>query len=370
MIRKSIIAVLAIAALIGAFYFYQKLSNQKTAPRGTVEQKVTQVFTQTIKNESLPINVKTSGNLMARNRMQLFAEVSGVFEHSDKSFKPGIYFAEGETLLRINNEEQALSLKSQRSTLYNQLVLMLPDLRFDYQESLPHWEKYISTFDVNQTLQPLPEPINEKEKLYVVSKNIYTQYYNIKNQEERYSKYVITAPYNGILTEALVDPGTLIRTGQQLGTFISPYTYELEVAVNTSYSDLLKTGTEVKLYNVDRTKTYTGKVIRINSTVDPGSQTIPVFIQVRGDGLKEGMYLEADLEAKQESNVFEIDRKLLINNNSVYQVQDTVLKLVPVETVYFKEKTALIRGLADGTKVLSKSIPGAYEGMLVKEITD
>jgi multidrug efflux pump subunit AcrA (membrane-fusion protein) len=333
-----------------------------------VEQKMTQVFGAEVINKSEPITIKTSGNLTAKNRMELYAEVGGLFDSSAHAFKPGVYFKKGEVLLEVDHREEIISLKAQRSTFFNQLVLLLPDLKFDYPEAVKNWETYISKFTVDEPTAEQPKPSSEKEKLFVISRNIYTLYYNIKNSEQQLDKFVITAPYDGILIEALADPGTLIRTGQKLGEFISPYTYELEVAINTSYADLLSRGKNVKLYNVDRSKSWQGTVKRVNSTVDPGSQTIPTYIEVRGADLKEGMYLEADVEAKMETNVFEIDRKLLVGNNNIYQIVDSVLRLTQVQPVYFKESTALVKGLPDGSRILTNAVPGAHDGMLVKEI--
>ncbi|MFT6743052.1 MAG: hypothetical protein ACJAVF_004575, partial [Paraglaciecola sp.] len=36
--------------------------------------------------------------------------------------------------------------------------------------------------------------------------------------------------------------------------------------------------------------------------------------------------------------------------------------------VYFKENTVVVRGLADGTKMISRLVPGGYDGMVVKEL--
>lgn len=184
--------------------------------------------------------------------------------------------------------------------------------------------------------------------------------------EVRLSKYTIRAPYNGVLTEALVNLGSLVRQGQKLGEFINPSVYEMEVAINAAYIDLLQKGNAVKLYNLDNSKSWEGKIIRVNGRVDQASQTVKTFIQVEGEELKEGIYLEAQLVAKKESNAYEIARKLLVNNGSVYVLQDSVLELVKVDPVYFKNKTVVIKGLKNGTKVLSKNVPGAYEGMAVK----
>jgi len=369
MIRKTIIAILSIVIVAGAYMVYKNVSQKSNQPRRPKPQKVTQIFTETVVNEAIPINIQTSGTLRAKKRIELFAEVTGIFESSAHPFKSGTYYASGETLVNIESVQQELNLKSQRSSLYNQLVQMLPDLKFDYPQSIGQWEDYIEAYDIESNLKPLPEPIDNREKLYVANRNVTTAYYNIKNLEEQYSKYVVSAPFNGILIESMIEPGTAIRVGQQLGTFISPYRYEVEVAINTSYDDFLKLGKSVELHNSNRTKTWTGKVSRINTTVDPTSQTIPVYVDVRGDGLREGMYLEADLTGKEEQNVYEIDRKLLVGDDQVFIVLDTLLDIAQVEPVYYKDETVLVKGLENGTKILANNTPGAHKGMIVKNIS-
>ena len=122
----------------------------------------------------------------------------------------------------------------------------------------------------------------------------------------------------------------------------------------------------MKLHNLSSSKTWTGKIIRVNGKIDQASQTVKAFIQVAGKDLKEGMYLEANLVAKKEKDAYEMPRKLLVNNESVYVLKDSVLDLVKINPVYFKQNSVVIKGLDNGTKVLAKNVPGAYTGMIVK----
>ncbi len=369
-IRKTIIALLSIGIIAGAYMVYKNVSQKNSRTRKAKPQKVTQVYTNTVENASIPINIKASGTLSSKKRIELYAEVAGIFQESAHPFKSGTYFAKDETLIKIESIQQQLNLKSQRSSFYNQLVQMLPDLKFDYPQSVNQWEDYINKYEIDRPIKPIPTPIDTREKLFIANQNISTTYYNIKNLEEQLKKFIIRAPFNGMLIESMIEPGTAVRVGQQLGTFISPYTYEVEVSVNTSYDDFLKIGKRVKLYNKDRSKSWTGKVSRINSTVDPGSQTIPVYVDVKGEGLREGMYLEADLTGRNEQNVYEIDRKLLVGDNEIFIVRDTLLDLVQIEPIYYKDETVLVKGLDDGVKILANSTPGAHKGMIVKNISE
>ena len=83
------------------------------------------------------------------------------------------------------------------------------------------------------------------------------------------------------------------------------------------------------------------------------------------------MYLEANLSAKSEKDAFEIPRKLLVNNESVFVVvNDTVLSLVKVNPVYFNDQSVVIKGLPNGSVTLTKNVPGAYDGMIIKIIDE
>jgi hypothetical protein len=106
--------------------------------------------------------------------------------------------------------------------------------------------------------------------------------------------------------------------------------------------------------------------VRVNGKVDQATQTVKAYIQLSGKDLREGMYLEAHLVAKAEKDAYEIPRQLLVNNENVYILKDSVLELKPVDPVYFSEKTVVIKGLEDGTLMISRTVPGAFSGMVVK----
>jgi len=171
----------------------------------------------------------------------------------------------------------------------------MPDLRLDYPDVFQKWQSYLTNFDMNKSLSKLPEVTAENEKYFITGKGIFSSYYNVKNLEQRLSKYT----------------GEFIQTG----------IYEMEVSVNSSYADLLKIGGTVLLSELKNKKGYTGKVTRVNQSIDPTTQTISATIEVKNSDLKEGMYLEAKLTAKEAKNAITIARNLLQTNNKVYVVK-------------------------------------------------
>lgn len=364
--RKTVSIVLSVVLLALAVFIAATLIKNKTKPKPVVDKIVKTVFVDEVKNSDVPIVITTSGNLSAKHKIELYSEVQGVLQPTQKEFKAGTHYAKGATMLNINRDEFYANLLSQKSNFFNSLTAIMPDIRLDYPDQFQKWQNYLNRFDINKTTPKLPDFASDKEKYFISGRGITTAYYNVKNLEVKLDKYTLNAPYSGVLTEALVTPGTLVRVGQKLGEFIDPSVYELEVSVNAEFANLLKTGNAVRLHNLDRTKEYKGHVVRINGKVDATSQTIKAFIEVSNPELKEGMYLEADLDAKSEANAYEVSRKLLVDNSQLYVVNDTVLNLVPVKPVYFSSETAVVKGLEDGTLIMSKPTPGAYDGMQVK----
>lgn len=364
--RKAILSIVAILILGGGFWGMLSLSSREKRQRPQAEKVKPTVFVTGVKNHVIPIYIQESGRLTSKNRVEIFSEVQGVMETTRKDFKPGTTFNKGEIMVRIRNNDFYANLQAQKSVLQNLITGALPDLRIDFPESYQKWDDYVKNFNMDKPIGKLPEPSSDKEKFFITGKNIYTTYYNTKNQEIILQKYTLRAPFDGILTDAVVNPGTVVRPGQRLGELIDPSVYELEVAISKSYLPDLKIGKDVKITDITNSeKVWHGKISRINGRVNPTTQTVQVFIEVRGSELREGMFMNATISAKPKDNAFEVARNLLVNDNNLYVVEDSTLQMVPVTIVHRTTDTVVVRGLKDGFQVVAKPVAGAYGGMSV-----
>lgn len=387
-IVSVVLAVLIIAGGIGAS---RLLSSQKEpAPRIPVKTRTKQVTYRTVSSQALPTSVSITGRLSARDRIDLFAEVTGTYLRGARPFKEGNYFKKGETLIRIDDREFMMNLKAQRSALMNQITLLLPDLKTDYPESFPQWQAYLDTFDLNAPLVPLPEPQGEQERYFLSAQNIYNQYYSIRSQEARADKYHIEAPFNGKVADASINEGTLVRSGQKLGEFFNPYVYELEAAVSLEELTYVKPGSSVALRSEDIGRQWTGRVARISDVIDPNTQTVRVFINVSGRELKGGMYLEGEVQGRKLDDVVELPRNLLIGDSTLFAIEGIheapasetapddsaaqanvpmikkgVLKSHTITPVQYTKGSVFVRGLAPGTVIVNQALINAHDGQEV-----
>ncbi|MFK8162594.1 MAG: efflux RND transporter periplasmic adaptor subunit [Lewinella sp.] len=367
-IPRTIFSILlGVLILVVGWYGWGYLASQKAAPmKKEIPKRIKTVEVKTVANGKIATTLDVQGRLEAYNKIALFTEVGGAVKTS-KPFKKGTYFKKGEVMLRVDDAEARLNLQAQKATLMNAVAMMMPDLKIDYTESFSAWESYLSSFDIDAPIKAMPTATTQREKLFVAGRNLYTQYYSIKGVEERLSKYVLYAPFSGVLTTAAINEGAVIRPGQQLGELMATGYYEMVATVPLSQLDFLKPGGEVKLYSEDIKGAWTGKVRRISDQIDAGTQTVNVYVGVSGKDLREGMYLRGEADARVLDDVVEIDRNLLIDEGEVYVVKnDTLLALVPVNVQKFDRKTVIISGLPTGSKLLTSDVAGAYNGMRVK----
>ncbi|MEO0897225.1 MAG: efflux RND transporter periplasmic adaptor subunit [Bacteroidota bacterium] len=362
-IVTSVIAILFLALGFGGF---NALKNSKPAPEKLEKvEQVKKIKTRTVNNASSEAKISITGRLDAKQEIQVFSEVGGTYIRGARSFREGNYFKKDEDMILIEHDEFDLNLLAQKSSLMNQITLMLPDMKTDYPTSFPKWEAYMKEMDVNKSLKPLPEPASDKERYYLSSRNIYNLFYSIQSQEVRRDKYTIKAPFSGKVSQTSITEGTLVRAGQLLGEFYNPYFYELEAAVSLKDLEFVKPGSKVVMKSNDIEGSWTGTVARISDVIDPATQTVKIFVNVRGKGLKEGMYLEGQVSGASIKDVAEIPRSYVIGDNQIWIKNDSTLALHTIEPIKYSTDVVLVKGIPNGTVIVDEAIVGAYEGMKV-----
>ncbi|MDT8347389.1 MAG: HlyD family efflux transporter periplasmic adaptor subunit [Flavobacteriaceae bacterium] len=363
--RKILLSVFGLLIIILSYFVLKYIIDSNQKPNRESRKETKTAYVEKAQLSEIPIFLEVQGIVQAKHRLELFAEVQGVFRTTNKLFRVGQSYTAGETILFIDSEEFKSSVLSAKSNLLNQITAILPDLRLDYPEAFPRWEAYVKSYDINKKLNPLPEPVNDSDRFFITSRNIFSEYFTIKNLEERLAKFRISAPYHGVLTEALVSEGTLIRSGQKLGTFIKPGDYELELSVSQSFLSKLKPGSSVDVFDISGNQSYSGSVVRINSSVDQSTQTVSVFVALKDPALKEGMFVKAKIQAEAVANAIELPRQLLQNGNQIYIVKNGTLDLLKVNPIHYNEQTVILNQVPANTLYLTQSITGAYVGMQV-----
>ncbi len=368
--RQKIILAIGVAILIGAVLLSQLLAGQANQQSSSEGQQETSTRARAVATKEVAVGdvqayIDITGRLQAEDRIDIFAEVSGVLQPTRIDFKVGNTFPRGALLLRIDDSEARQSLRAAKSSFVNTLASVIPDLEIDFPEASEKWNQYLLNFDVNDPIPELPEPESKRIKLFLTAREVYTQYYNILQSEERLDKYRIYAPFTGTLTEASINQGTLVRGGQKLGEFIRSGVYELETAVSTDEIPYVAVGDSVMLSAINMGKNYVGEIVRINDQIETNTQTVKLFVRLADPSLKAGMYMEGRIKGRLFDNATELRRDILVNDENVFVLRDSTAVLQAVTTLKTSDTTAIVRGLDEGATVITENNLASFEGTKV-----
>ena len=323
------------------------------------------------KFETIAPQVSVEGRVQALNRMTVLSEVNGVLPVGGKEFREGVRYEMDEAMLRLDDSELRASLVAQRSQWLQLVAGTLADLQVDFPDRADTWKELVQTLDVQVVLPDLPEPGSDRERLYLTSRGIISGYHNIRANEARLDKFTVRAPFEGVIVGAQVEPGSMVRAGQPVGTLVGIGTFEVKSAVHARHLPLLSRGDEVLLQDETGAVVAKGRVARISGNVDPTTQSASVFCEVSaedGQSLRDGRFLSGQVLGSPMANVMALDEALLTGDggSEVFVVRDGTLKLVEVAIMHRDADRVLVRGLKNGEQVLAESVSGAYEGMLVE----
>jgi membrane fusion protein (multidrug efflux system) len=360
--RRYMTVILAAVIIIGSFILKNVFAAQKVLPEGKEESTAVNVSVVKVKNTPLKSTVAIVGKLNSKLKFDVFSEVTGKLQGGSKAFKEGVEFKKGEVLLGLDNTDSRLNLYAQKSSFQSQLIQVLADIKLDYPSEFEKWKAYSTQLDPEAVLNELPVAEAEGLRALLAARNIYNQYYSIRSMEAQLRKFTIYAPFTGVVSEASVNPNTIVRAGQKIGTFLDPNNFELEAGISPELISLINIGDTISLVHADNTTTYKGSITRISKNVDPNTQTAKVYIGITAQGLYEGMYLSGTLTGTHEINGIEINHNLLLNDGGVFIVENEKIKKVPVHVASYKGESVIVKGLPDNTLLINRPLAGAVEG--------
>ena len=367
-VRKLIIsAILTFLILVAGMLAFHKLGAEKEPVKKNFEQQkeLREVEVSQFTIENADNNIVIDGRLNSYQSVNLSSKVTGQLNSSGRAFKKGTYYKKGELIFDVDQREARFNLFALRSNLLNQITQIMPDLKLDYPQAFQNWKTYLDEFDVEAPVKPLPTITNDQEKYFVASKNIYNTFYNIKSSEARLSDYKIYAPFSGVVTNANVFEGSLISPNMQLGTLTSTGYYEMEAPLSESQLQYVKIGQAVELVSEITGKKWSGKVNRISSTIDPATQSIPLFIGVSGSGLKEGMYLKGNLRGSSLKQVAALPKDIVVDQEYVYEVQDSTINQTKLDIISRDDNYVYVSGLDLDKWIVKSTTAGLYIGQKV-----
>jgi membrane fusion protein (multidrug efflux system) len=166
----------------------------------------------------------------------------------------------------------------------------------------------------------------------------------------------VVAPVSGIIERRTVNPGEHINRNAALFTLVRGDVLELAAAVPEREATAVQAGQAVRF--VADGMQFTGRVARISPSVDPGSRSVTVYVQVpNADGrLRAGTFASGRIVSRVVDGAMVVPAAAIREGREggppvVYRVVDEKVEVVPV-TVGLRDET---QGLVQVTEGLSES---------------
>ncbi len=363
----SVVAILIIAAVI----MFVLSGLKEEPPKKPPANKSKVVNAVVLKKKDIPVNITAYGKLRSARPVTLFSEVSGILEKGDVEFRPANKFRKGDLIIKIDDRQTDLELKSMKSDFLNALATVLPEIKIDFPDEYKKWEDYFNSCSFDKKLPELPEASNQKIKLFLTRYNVYKLFFSVRNLEIKKEKHYITAPFNGSILSAQLREGATVRSGSQLGEIISlsEMEAELQVAVN-DISWINKNG-PVSLHSDEMNLTWSGKISRIGSSIDESTQTIPVYVTLSGGDADpvDGTFVKTALTGKFVKNAYTVPRQSVYEENYIYLIKNKRLSYLKTDIIKMETDNAIIKsGVADGDTLVTELMQGVADGMKAEAI--
>lgn len=368
MINRKLTVILGVVIFIGAIFLFRFLASGPAEDAQAFTNGTTAIGVPVIEvnPSSIISEIPFTGRVIPEDEIQLFAEVSGNLISGKKAFKTGTSFKKGEVLIHIDDREQKQAVMNQKSQFQSLITQILADINIDYPDEYEMWSAYLSEIDLESELEALPTSENKKFNLFLIGRGVNANFFAIKQSEVRLSKYTIEAPYSGVVTESLLDPGTLVRVNQKLGQFTKTSSYEIEASINSQDRFFIDTGDNVLItIEGNRPQTLNAKVERINSRIDATTQTLLIYLQVKDGDVLAGQYVSGSIAGQVFDDAQKIANKSLVRSNMVFIANDSIAVIKPVTVLASIKDSLIIKGLSVGDLVIDEFRDPSFEGTKV-----
>lgn len=275
----------------------------------TPHSKPRSVRISKITSQDLPITVRSVGRLVPNREVVVSAQVTGILMHMTADV--GAKVASGEALVKLDPTDYTLAL--------NEALANLESARARQVAAE-------NTYARDKRLLPdnaiTPELFDRAEADYRSSKALVSQLKAVADiARQRLGKTVITAPFDGYVSQRLVELGQNVAVGQPVMSIADMKTMRVRIHINEhDYVHLDKDDPVTVLVEAFSESPFTGRVDKIGIKADDRTNTFEVEILMDNPQLelKAGLTARVSIQTEvipdaimiaQESVLFREDRK-------------------------------------------------------------
>jgi RND family efflux transporter MFP subunit len=373
-------AVIVIAAL--AFAKYQ-IDTRPKAERQRPPQQARLVTIEAAEQVDHTTYVEAMGPVIPAKQIALTPEVSGRVVFVSPLVIPGGAIQEGQILIRIDSRDYEAVVKMRQSELARAEL----NLKLEQGNQLVAQQEYAMLDDIVQDQDR--ELVLRRPHLEEARAALEAAKAALDKAQLDVDRCTITAPFNAVIQEKLVDVGAWVAAGSPLMAIMGTDEYWVQAKVFVNQLQWLsipehnhQPGSVVKVYDTTAwgPDTYReGNVLRLLGQLEEEGRLAQVLIAVKDPlaltsesaglpPLLVDSYVRVKIEGKMLQDVFGVKRSYLHDGDNIWIMNDeNRLEIRPIDVLFRdKERVYLSNGIAAGDRIVTTEISAPVDGMLLR----
>lgn len=158
----------------------------------------------------------------------------------------------------------------------------------------------------------------------------------------------VTAPFDGVLAEILVDEGEQVQPGSPVARLLDPNRLELPLRIPATARGRVAVGDRVVVRRTVRGEPRDGEVVRISPEDEPGSRTMIVYVDLdeTGGEYVPGLFVAGEVVESDVRSRIVVPRRS-VRNQRLLAVRDGRIAHLPVRSLFGLAEPRPTSGLAD-----------------------
>lgn len=328
------------------------------------------------------------GEVRAKTDIELVTQVTGKVTWVSDKFIEGGEFKAGETLLKIDDADYQVALKSAKASLASAQV----DLDIEVAQAATSKREWLELQgrpieEANPLRLNKPQIDRAKARLDAAKAELAAARLN-------YERTNISAPFDGRIMSKSAELGQFMPRGASIGRVFATQTMEVripmtdvqisELGLSLGYSaaasDTQGLPATVSMLFGTEQRLWQGFVRSVDASIDSSTRLLFATVVVENPfeqhggntvPLVPGLFVDVQLSSTNKLAGLEVPRTALRNGNQVYVFNNEELEFKNVKTVYTSRDMVILSEdqgsqLALGDLVITSPVPGAYKGMPIK----
>lgn len=377
------ILITAIVILLAAVFFIRQgilAQANRPAPVKTVTEHHPDVSVVTVQAESFDAKVSAFGAASPHFSLTLTAQVAGQVNTLAEAFEPGKRLKNGDFIAQLEDSNYQAALAATRQDLEDARLALLEEQHKGLQAKV-EWESS------GVSGEPDSELVLRKPQLAAAEAALANAKTALASARKDLEQTRITAPFDALVVERLIAPGSYLQAGTEIATLYS--TDRLEIAFSLSAEEWAKlpetNGLDngqwpVKLTNVENEQSWPGRILRVEKHLDETTRQRDLIVAVDNPldlnpPLLPGTFVKAQISGRSLANLWKLPNSALSQKGEIWHVTaDNALDFFTADpafsdaaNIYITASDALA---TDAQQVLVHPLSSYIKGMTVNPVEE